>query len=61
MGNYTEQNNFKEIVQGRLENPVDLFLENDLSMKELSQNKCLNELDRGSENRYSLSWVNIFK
>lgn len=61
MGNYTEQNNFNEIVQGRLENPVDLFLENDLSMKELSQNKCLNELYRGSENGYSLSWVNIFK
>ena len=52
MGNYTEQNSFNKAVQERLENPVDLFLENDLSMKELSQNVCLNESDRGSENRY---------
>lgn len=60
MGNYSEHSSFNKTVQERLEKPVDLFLENDLSMKELSQNMCLNESARETENRYYLSWVNIF-
>lgn len=57
MGNYAEQNSLNKSLQEKLENPVNLFLESDLSVKELSQNTSLNESDRRSENRSPLSWV----
>lgn len=45
------------LFKKKIENPVNLFLENDLSVKELSQNTSLNESDRRSENRSPLCWV----
>ena len=60
MGNYTDQNSFCKTGQARLENSVDLFLEMTSAWKGWVKT-CLNDLDRGDENRYSLSWVNVFK
>lgn len=54
VGSHAEQNSLNKCLQEKLENPVSLFLENYLSVKELSQNTSLNESDRRSENRYPL-------